>query len=140
MSRETRPAKECRQVDTPCFFGRDLDQFHTFAQAWFGQQPQGHENPNVSVSHETEYCREILADRIIQLPREVLYFTEPLSAEASEQKDVFMGFVSDVEKAVGVKALRVSIVDAWRARPPAEACDMPLTEYLNAEVRHSWTR
>lgn len=65
-----------------------------------------------------------------------MYFCDPLPEGMSEQKGLFLTFVSDMARSMGVTAEALSVAELWENRPPSAADGFPMSEYLTAEVRH----
>lgn len=52
-----------------------------------------------------------------------------------EQQQIFAGFVSDLQRFLGVEVEQVSIPDLWEQVPLEHAKGMALHEYLSEDVR-----
>ncbi|KAL8708084.1 MAG: hypothetical protein Q9225_007659, partial [Loekoesia sp. 1 TL-2023] len=101
------------QFDTPCLFGRDISKFEYFVHVWYG---------------------ETLRNPGLHHPLALISPPEHFTVDNTPRQQVFEGFMKDLGHFLGVQIETISIADLWARRPPSEAGDLALTEYLGEEV------
>ncbi len=98
--------------DVPCFFGRDITKFQDFACAWYGNKlpdPKG---------------------RVHEKPLKILYPKDFMLDLGHEQKCLIEHFVEDLESALGVKRIVLSLAEEWESSGPENLAKQGLQDYM----------
>ncbi|KAF1739803.1 Outer envelope protein 64, chloroplastic [Beauveria bassiana] len=71
-------------------------------------------------------------------PQRIVYPTDFAPLLSKKQQDLMGEFVAAWEKALGIKADNISLVDAWAKNPPSEAGKQTLHDYLGHAAYYSF--
>ncbi|KAF2252332.1 amidase signature enzyme [Trematosphaeria pertusa] len=76
------------------------------------------------------YARELLSPDIQGLPRKLVYLTDNMPTQHTEQKQLVMKLVDDLREYLGVDAVAVSLQKLWKDLPPAQVHGESLHDFL----------
>ena len=108
--------------DTPCLFSRDITGFRDVLSVWYS---------TIAPSHISS-----LASRTAK-PAVILYPTDYFPVQNLDQMKIIQSFALDLEKFLNVRVSEVSISAMWSEKPPEEAGDQSVQQFLKETAVHT---
>ena len=108
--------------DTPCLFSRDITSFKDVLNLWYSTLAPS------PVSSLASYTAK---------PAAILYPTDYFPVQNSDQTKIIKSFALDLGKVLNVRVSEVSISAMWSEKPPEEASDQSVQQFLKDAAVHT---
>ncbi|MCJ1372983.1 hypothetical protein MMC20_004209, partial [Loxospora ochrophaea] len=103
--------------DTPCLFSRDVAMIKQLASVWY-----------ISDMPPTKFHK----------PPAIIYPLDYFPVPNPAQMIIIEGFISDLEKHLGITISKVSLSSLWDIAPPQEAGQQSVKDYLRSTVVNTY--